>query len=130
VVVNGGEIQQVLLNLALNAQQAMPQGGRVRFLTRQSPGGGVEIAVQDNGPGIPAALRERIFEPFFTTKPPGEGTGLGLAISFGILRDHGGTLTVESEEGQGATFLLRLPAAPSAQAAPPSADTERRASHG
>ncbi|HZI14254.1 MAG TPA: ATP-binding protein [Myxococcus sp.] len=130
VVVNGGELQQVLLNLALNAQQAMPQGGRVRFITREAAGGGVEIAVQDNGPGIPAALRERIFEPFFTTKAPGEGTGLGLAISFGILRDHGGTLTVESEEGQGATFLLRLPAAPPAEATPPAEGTERKVSNG
>jgi signal transduction histidine kinase len=130
VLVNAGEIQQVLLNLAMNAQQAMPQGGKVRFITREAPGGGVEIAVQDNGPGIPAAIRERIFEPFFTTKAPGEGTGLGLAISFGILRDHFGSLTVESEEGQGATFLLRLPPAPPVPEEQPPADSERRVSNG
>ena len=131
VLMNAGEIQQVLLNLAMNAQQAMPQGGKVRFITREASDGGVEIVVEDNGPGIPAAIRERIFEPFFTTKAPGEGTGLGLAISFGILRDHFGSLTVESEEGRGATFLLRLPAAPPpVEAEPPPAEPERKVSNG
>ncbi len=130
VLMNAGEIQQVLLNLAMNAQQAMPQGGKVRFVTREAPGGGVEIAVEDNGPGIPAAIRERIFEPFFTTKAPGEGTGLGLAISFGILRDHFGTLTVESEEGHGATFFLRLPEAPPAVPEMTSEAPERKVSNG
>jgi two-component system NtrC family sensor kinase len=126
VVVNGGEIQQVLLNLALNAQQAMPEGGKVRFATARAPDGRVEISVADNGPGISESISDQIFEPFFTTKPPGEGTGLGLAISFGIVRDHGGTLTVESEPGKGATFFIRLPAA--APAAEPAAPEQRRAS--
>ena len=72
--------------------------------------GAVTIRVQDNGPGIPAAVREKIFEPFFTTKPTGTGTGLGLSLSYDIVtQGHGGTLTVESTEGEGATFVITLP---------------------
>ena len=70
----------------------------------------VEICVEDNGPGIPAALREKIFEPFFTTKPTGSGTGLGLSLSYDIVtQGHGGTMSVEGEEGKGATFVVALP---------------------
>lgn len=71
--------------------------------------GQVTIEVRDNGTGIPPAVREKIFDPFFTTKPQGEGTGLGLSISYGIVRDHGGTIAVESEEGRGSVFRVRLP---------------------
>ena len=71
----------------------------------------VTIRAQDNGPGIDKALSEKIFEPFYTTKPTGEGTGLGLSISYDIVtQGHGGSLTVESEEGEGATFIVTLPA--------------------
>jgi signal transduction histidine kinase len=71
----------------------------------------VEIRVKDNGVGIPSGIRERIFEPFFTTKPTGSGTGLGLSLSYDIIvQGHRGTLAVESEEGQGATFVITLPA--------------------
>lgn len=67
--------------------------------------------MKDNGPGIPKAIREKIFQPFFTTKPTGEGTGLGLSLSYDIVtKGHGGTLTLESVEGEGATFSIRLPA--------------------
>ena len=77
----------------------------------QQVGGRVEIRVRDNGTGIPAAVQAKIFQPFFTTKPTGEGTGLGLSLSYDIIaKAHGGTLTVESQEGQGTTFLIRLPA--------------------
>ncbi len=70
----------------------------------------VEIQVSDNGPGIPAGIKDRIFEPFFTTKPTGTGTGLGLSLSYDIVtQGHGGTLTVESEEGEGATVIVTLP---------------------
>ncbi len=73
----------------------------------------VEIQIRDNGPGIDAALREKIFEPFFTTKPTGQGTGLGLSLSYDIVtQGHGGTMTVESEEGEGAAFIVCLPVQP------------------
>jgi len=82
----------------------------VTVTTRQGDGR-VKIRVSDNGPGIPAAIRDRIFEPFFTTKPTGTGTGLGLSLSYDIVtQGHGGTLTVKSEEGHGATFIVTLPA--------------------
>ena len=72
----------------------------------------VAIVVSDNGPGIPAAIRDRVFEPFFTTKPAGSGTGLGLSLSYDIVvKGHGGTLTVESDDGEGASFVIGLPAA-------------------
>jgi signal transduction histidine kinase len=74
-----------------------------------SPGQYVLLAVTDTGTGIAPEIIDKVFEPFFTTKPPGEGTGLGLAISFGIVRDHGGTLTLESKVGKGTTFFIRLP---------------------
>jgi signal transduction histidine kinase len=69
----------------------------------------VRVDVIDNGSGVPPAIRQRIFDPFFTTKPPGKGTGLGLSISYGIVQDHGGTIDVESEPGQGTTFAVTLP---------------------
>jgi signal transduction histidine kinase len=110
VRINPGQIQQVLLNLALNAQQAMPEGGEVTIRTRPE-GDGVAIFVQDTGPGIPEEIRARIFEPFFTTKPAGEGTGLGLAVTFGIIRDHHGKVVVEGGPGEGAIFHISLPPA-------------------
>ena len=112
---DGGQIQQVLLNLLSNAEQAMhPRGGEI-FVTIAQEGDAIALSVADTGPGIPPAALERIFEPFFTTKPPGEGTGLGLAISHGIARAHGGSLHVENRlqgvenRPHGARFTLRLP---------------------
>ena len=107
------ELIQVLLNLAINAQQAMPQGGTVQIRTRPGKDGGASLSVADDGPGIPQEHLPRLFEPFFTTKPVGQGTGLGLAICARILADHGGTIAVESSPGEGATFTLWLPAAES-----------------
>jgi signal transduction histidine kinase len=75
----------------------------------------VVIEVEDNGSGIRPEHRARLFEPFFTTKPVGQGTGLGLSVSFGIVRDHGGVIEVESEVGKGSTFRVRLPLAPPRQ---------------
>jgi len=101
------ELREALTNLILNALDAMAQGG---VLTLTTTGGAehVEIAVADTGPGIPAAIRDKIFDPFFTTKGP-KGTGLGLSMTYGILARHGARISVESEEGQGATFRLVFP---------------------
>jgi signal transduction histidine kinase len=106
------ELEQVLLNLILNAVQALGEEGgtiRVRTLPR---GEEVVLSVADDGCGIAADVIDRIFDPFFTTKPAGEGTGLGLSISHEIVRRHGGRIEVRSQPGQGSEFLVLLPAAP------------------
>ena len=115
------EIGRVVINLLNNAfdavhERALSQNGQyaptVRVSTRQVEGH-VEIRVEDNGPGIPAGIRSKIFEPFFTTKPTGSGTGLGLSLSYDIVaQGHGGAMTVESKEGEGATFIVSLPVQP------------------
>jgi signal transduction histidine kinase len=102
----------VLLNLAINAQQAMVSGGSVAMSTDRAADGSAVIRVADTGPGIPPDIQAKIFEPFYTTKEPGEGTGLGLSVSFGIVKGHQGTLQIESTPGEGATFVITLPAAP------------------
>jgi signal transduction histidine kinase len=113
VAADPGQLQQVLLNLLVNAFDATPAGGRVAIegVAREDKDrSGIAIAVSDTGLGIPVEYRGRIFDPFFTTKAPGRGTGLGLAISRDIVREHGGTLTVQSSEGHGAIFTVWLPA--------------------
>ncbi len=105
-----GQLEQVLMNLALNAAEAMPGGGTLVVRTG-SDGGQVWIEVEDTGAGIPDAIRDRIFEPFFTTKPAGRGTGLGLAVVLGIVTAHGGSIAVGSNAGKGARFRTTLPAA-------------------
>ncbi|MBI3129821.1 MAG: response regulator [Acidobacteria bacterium] len=105
------QLEQVLMNIAVNARDAMPEGGLLTFRTRPTEGGPVILSITDTGKGIPPDVLPHIFEPFFTTKPVGKGTGLGLAMAFGILRAHGGNLDVDSSPGQGTTFTLRLPAA-------------------
>jgi signal transduction histidine kinase len=110
LLVRADEVNQIFLNLLTNALQAV--AGRSPAEIRIRTGlahGGVEVAIEDSGPGVPLALRTRIFDPFFTTKPAGHGTGLGLSISAQIAARHGGTLTVEDAEGGGARFILRLP---------------------
>lgn len=104
----GAKINQVVMNLVGNAIDASPNGSQVTVRTREE-GGGVSIVVSDQGHGIPRAIREKIFDPFFTTKPVGQGTGLGLSISYGIVKEHGGKIEVESEEGRGTTFAIWLP---------------------
>jgi len=107
------QLQQVLINLLTNAQQALrasPGAREVTLTTQYDPmPPRITLAVADTGPGIPPALQGRIFEPFFTTKPPGVGTGLGLPLCRGICEAHGGTLEVISAMGQGATFQIALP---------------------
>ncbi len=112
VEVERGSVKQVLLNLAHNAVQAMPEGGELIIETgkEKRPGGaGVFVRVADTGEGIAAENLRHIFEPFFTTKRPGEGTGLGLAVSYGIIAEHGGDISVESASGAGAVFRVWLP---------------------
>ncbi len=108
---NANQLQQVLMNLVINAQQAMEDqdGGSVKISTQMVGPDDVEIIVSDTGPGIPEENRAKLFEPFFTTKPTGKGTGLGLSVSFGIIQDHGGEITVDSEIGEGTEFKMRLP---------------------
>ncbi len=117
------QIQQLLMNLVINAEQAMrPRGGRLLVRTRRSSDGLAEIVVEDEGPGIRRELLSRIFDPFFTTKPVGEGTGLGLSLVLGIVRDHGGGVAAENRPEGGARFRVTLPIAeaPRADAAPTS----------
>ncbi|MDH4161900.1 MAG: PAS domain S-box protein [Nitrospirota bacterium] len=123
VMVDAGQIEQVLMNLATNAKDAMPNGGSLTIATRLTemeakqvaaygygkPGRYALLTVADTGHGIDAETQKKIFEPFFTTKPVGEGTGLGLAISYGIIKQHNGYLTVYSEPGHGSVFNVYLP---------------------
>jgi two-component system, NtrC family, sensor kinase len=123
VLCHPGKINQVFLNLIVNAIQACDRGGRVTTRSR-AESGGVIVEVLDDGCGISPEHRSRLFEPFFTTKPVGEGTGLGLSVSFGIVRDHGGAIEVESELGRGSTFRVRLPLRPDVRGE--RSDTRRR----
>ena len=117
---DSGEIQQVVVNLVVNAVQAMQGAGRLAlYLSPESRDGvaGVALSVHDSGPGVPEALLGSLFDPFFTTKP-GEGTGLGLSISQTLIQRAGGIITVRNREEGGAAFTVWLPQAPE-DAAPP-----------
>jgi signal transduction histidine kinase len=105
---NTGKLQQVLVNLFLNARDAMPSGGELSIRTgmRESM---VVVEISDTGEGIPRENLNRIFDPFFTTKAMGKGTGLGLAVSYGIVQEHGGRILVDSP-GRGTRFMLKFPA--------------------
>ncbi|MBN2394174.1 MAG: PAS domain-containing protein [Anaerolineae bacterium] len=122
---DSGRLQQVILNLAVNARDAMPQGGELRITLSQTGqkdkikcvtcgqvlgGEWVSITVTDNGSGIPSTVLPHIFEPFYTTKEPGKGSGLGLAQVYGIVKQHGGHVDVVTKAGEGTTFTLYLPA--------------------
>jgi len=107
---NANQLQQVLMNLMINAQQAMAGApGTVTLSAAATPRGEIEIRVSDTGPGIPPEIQRKIFDPFFTTKPAGQGTGLGLSVTYGIVKDHGGDIRLESAQGEGATFIITLP---------------------
>jgi CheY-like chemotaxis protein len=102
-----GQLEQVIVNLAVNASDAMPHGGRLSIETRNAPAGSVELVVRDTGIGMDEQTLSRIFEPFFTTRD--QGVGLGLASVYGIVHQSGGEVTVESTPGAGSTFTVRLP---------------------
>jgi len=108
VLADRGQLEQVLVNLVVNAGDAMPEGGRVEVATWQR-GSQVGLTVSDSGPGVDATIQERIFDPFFTTKAPGEGTGLGLSVVHGIVTRSGGSVGVAGHDGGGATFTVALP---------------------
>jgi two-component system, cell cycle sensor histidine kinase and response regulator CckA len=120
------QVEQAILNLAMNARDAMPDGGQMTLTVAAAdldatacasrpgakPGSFIAVAVEDTGVGMSPAVRTHIFEPFFTTKPPGKGTGMGLPMVYGIVTNHGGWIEVESQPGHGSTFTVYLPASP------------------
>jgi signal transduction histidine kinase len=122
VTADPAQIREVVVNLVVNAFQAMPGGGTLEVRTR-SEAGHVFLAVTDTGLGMTEAVRRQIYTPFFTTKDVGEGTGLGLAVVKGIVSSHGGTIAVESEVGHGSRFEVRLPLAPRLSAEADSGET-------
>ncbi|QSQ24172.1 histidine kinase [Pyxidicoccus parkwayensis] len=106
-----GQIAQVVVNLLMNAAQAMPEGGRI-FLATRLEGEDAVLEVRDTGVGMTPEVRAKIFEPFFTTKPAGEGTGMGMAVVHGIVTSHRGRIHVDTAPGQGSTFIIHLPRIP------------------
>jgi CheY-like chemotaxis protein len=128
--IGAAPLEQVVVNLVVNARDAMPHGGGVVLDVREvevdggsdevemAPGPYVRLEVSDGGEGIPPAVLEHVFEPFFTTKPAGEGTGLGLSTTFGIVRQAGGSIAVHSVPGEGTTFHVYLPVAPAVVSEP------------
>jgi len=123
VLADSGQVEQILMNLATNARDAMPAGGELSISTQQvrldrefrkqhgfgTPGSYALISISDTGTGMDAKTQEKIFDPFFTTKAPGRGTGLGLSIVYGIVKQHGGYITMSSHRGLGTTFQIYLP---------------------
>ncbi len=124
-----GQIEQVIVNLAVNARDAMPQGGCLRIHTANAPDGWVVLSVGDTGCGMDRETMSHLFEPFFTTKGPGKGTGLGLSTVYGIVEQSGGRIEVESEGGKGTLFRISFPRARQT-AATAAASPSRKAAHG
>ncbi|HUH01697.1 MAG TPA: HAMP domain-containing sensor histidine kinase, partial [Kofleriaceae bacterium] len=111
------QLQQVLVNVVMNACDACAKGGTVRVTAAATPDGeAIALQVIDDGAGIAPEHRERVFDPFFTTKKRGKGTGLGLSVVAQIIRNHGGAVAIESELGRGTTMTITLPAAGRARA--------------
>ncbi|MCJ7442471.1 MAG: PAS domain S-box protein [Thermoanaerobaculaceae bacterium] len=116
VIADRGQIDQVLMNLVVNASDAMPEGGRLVVRTGVGEGGTAWLSVEDTGQGVPEGIRDRIFEPFFTTKGADKGSGLGLAVVHGIVTQHDGTIRVSDREGGGTVFRIELPKASTGEA--------------
>jgi CheY-like chemotaxis protein len=141
-LVDPSQLSSALLNLAINARDAMPSGGKLTLEASNvildgsypegdiQPGSYVLIAVSDTGTGIPEAIRDKIFEPFFSTKDVGKGTGLGLSMVYGFVKQSGGNIKVYSEEGHGTTFRIYLPQALHAQSEIPAEETTEAALEG
>jgi signal transduction histidine kinase len=110
VLGSSNRLQQVFLNLFMNARDAMPNGGMVEVRTSAN-NGNVEVEITDTGQGIPREDLNRIFDPFFTTKASSRGTGLGLSVSYGIIKEHAGKIDVRSTLGKGTSFHLEFPVA-------------------
>jgi two-component system, cell cycle sensor histidine kinase and response regulator CckA len=141
---DAGQLDQVFLNILINARDAMPHGGRVKLMTEQvvvserfaathpwaTPGHYVLVTIADSGVGMAAEIVERVFEPFFTTKGPRAGTGLGMAVSYGIVRQHKGMLLCSSQPGVGTSFKVYLPASEERPAAESGAKVSRPPSPG
>ncbi len=132
---NAGQLQQVFTNLIINAMHASSPGASITLVSRYSPavgefGGAVELLFIDGGHGIPQENIKKIFEPFFTTKEIGKGTGLGLSVSYGIVKEHGGEITVASTVGKGTTFIVVLPVQKIAPASDNTADRYLQGSQG
>jgi CheY-like chemotaxis protein/anti-sigma regulatory factor (Ser/Thr protein kinase) len=117
VLADPGQVEQVIMNLVVNARDAMPAGGTINIDTRNA-GPDVVLSIGDTGRGIPPEARDRIFEPFFTTKGEGQGTGLGLSIVRGIVEQSRGRIEVQSEDGRGTTFTIAFPRVEQAAALP------------
>jgi CheY-like chemotaxis protein len=142
VKVDRGQVEQIILNLVINARDAMPDGGSLTIETgstvlegklqhEAARGPHTLLAVSDTGSGMPPSVRARLFEPFFTTKPVGKGTGLGLPVVYGIVKQSGASISVYSEPGQGTTFRIYFPVSDEAEQAPteardPGQDASRR----
>jgi signal transduction histidine kinase len=114
IYADAGQLQQVVLNMLLNARDAMPNGGRLSLRTARR-NGALAIEIADSGPGLDGERARQVFDPFFTTKPAGKGTGLGLAVCYGIVTAHGGTIEIGRNEGKGARFTIILPIAENGQ---------------
>jgi len=127
------QLELALLNLAINARDALPDGGRFSITSRKGEGGMVELTATDDGVGMPPSVAQRAMEPFFTTKPQGQGTGLGLAQVFGTVRQSGGDVVIRSAPGQGTSIVLMLPAAaeaPAVEKRDPASSERRLAENG
>jgi PAS domain S-box-containing protein len=133
VLADTGQLEQVLVNLAVNARDAMPNGGELHIATATltaEDGVHVELRVRDTGTGMPPEVMDRAFDPFFTTKPAGQGTGLGLATVYGIVKQSGGSINLESEPGAGTTVAIVLPVAPATPQDRQPSDEKTRAAGG